>query len=362
MTQESVRPEGQTSFSTWQLIVLVMMAGMGGLFFYPENPGRSSLALLVLVNGLMLLSLGMLAHVYAASRAVSFPALLTEHLGLLPSRLVLAVSAVGFGAEIVCVCVRLTHMTGFFLLEKTPPPVILAVILLIVALLIPSGMRQVARTAELIFLAVLLPLVFLLGMGLYSTDVGEWRMLLQPDVFSFGQVLHALSPLGGIAATAYFAGYYRKDKLARSLLGGGGVLAAVCVGVLLCCTGVFSLAGLRHLRFPLTELSRIVSVGSVSLNHRFDILYIMIYTAVTVLTAGILLYCVCVSLWGTFRAGSHRLYMTGGLPLLYAASWISLSDDTVVMMLAMWGKALFLFGLVPLLYVLMWRKERRRRV
>ena len=350
-----------SAFSAWQLTVLVMMAGMGGMYFYPENFGRSSLALLVLTVVLTLLSMAMLARTFGRSQALSFPALLREHIGDLPARVILTAAAVYFAAEISCIAVKLTHMTGFFLLEKTPSQIVLAVSLLTVCLLITSGIRQIARTAELLFLAIMLPLAFIMGMGLYSTNFGELLPLLKPNRFVIGQLPQSVMPLSGIAATAYFAGYYNKKKLARSLLGGSAALAVFCVLILLCCVGVFSVEGTRHLAFPLTELSRIVSVGNVSLNHRFDILYMMIYTSVTLITGGILLYCCSISLCGVCHIKSHSCFHFLLLPVIFAVSYFSLSDDSAIRMMASWGKVFFLFLLIPLLYIFTTVKQMRRK-
>lgn len=348
---------GRSTFSTWQLTVLVIIAGMGGMYFYPDRFGRESLVLLLMMIALTLLSMGMLAYCFRNSGSLSFPNLLREHFGNIGARLVLAAAAVYFAAEISCIVVRQTEMTGFFLLEKTPPQVILAVTLLTVSFMITSGIRQIARAAELLFPAIMLPLVFIIGMALYSMNVGELLPLLpnhlrlSAEMFSLDRLACVGSQLGGIAAAAYFAGYYNKSRLTASLLWGSTALSAFCVMILLCCVGVFSVAGTQHLSFPLTELSRIVSVGSVSLNHRFDILYIMIYTGVTVMTAGILLYCCCISLCGVFSVKLHSCFNFILLPIIFTVSYLSMSDDTFISLVSSWGKMIFLFILIPLLFI-----------
>lgn len=363
MNQSRIKGNSST-FSTWQLTVLVIMAGMGGMYFYPEGFGRTSLALLVLTVLLTLVSLAMLAYCYRYSGSVSFPNLLQEHLGGPLSRVVLAIGAVLFGAEVCCIAVKQTEMTGLFLLEKTPPQVVLAVTLVTVCFVITSGIRQIARTAELLFLAIILPLAFIIAMALYSMNIGELLPMVKLTgvrEFSVGQLRNAVMPLCGISATGYFAGYYEKKKLAGGLLGGCALLGASCVLILVCCTGVFSIEGTRHLSFPLTELSRIVSIGNVSLNHRFDILYIMIYTAVTMVAAGILLYCCGISLCGVFRVKSHSCFIFLLLPVVFAVSYLGLSDSSILELLAAWGKIFFLWILVPVLFVITAIKQLRRK-
>ena len=121
--------------------------------------------------------------------------------------------------------------------------------------------------------------------------------------------------------------------------------------MLLCCVGVFSIEGTRHLSFPLTELSRVVSIGSITLNHRFDILYIMIYNAVTLLSAGIFFYCCCISLCGVFNVKSHSVFNFLLLPVIYTLSYLSLSDDRAAEWIADWGRILFLCVLIPALRI-----------
>lgn len=342
--------KSKSTFSEWQLTVLVMAAGMCGMYFYPENFGRWSGLSLAIAVALALLSMGMLAKCFSLSQSISFPGLLREQLGYIPAKIILAGAAVYFAAEICRVTVKQTQMTGLFLLEKTPPQVIPAVTLLTVCFIITSGIRQVARTAELLFPAVAIPLIFILAMGLFSLDYGELLPLLRPNELSVASLPEWLSPLGGVAAAAYFAGYYDKKRLRRCLLSGSSALAVLCAGVVICCTGVFSIEGTKHLSFPLTELSRVVSIGGVSLNHRFDILYIMIYNAVTLLSAGILLYCCCISLCGVFNVKSHSVFNFLLLPVIYALSYLSLSDSTIAEFIANWGKLLFLCGLIPLIF------------
>ncbi len=342
---------GRTAFSQWQLTVLVIMAGMGGMYFYPENFGRWSLALLAAGIAIALISMSMLSRCYSCSASKSFPALLKERLGYLPAKIILAGTAVYFASEICCITVRQTHMTELFLLEKTPPQVILAVTLLTVCFIITSGIRQVARTAELLFPAIILPLVFIIAMALFCTDYGELLPLLRPNDLPDNIIGQSLMPLSGISATAYFAGYYSKSRLKRSLLGGSAVLSVFCLLILICCAGVFSIEGTRHLTFPLTELSRVVSIGRISLNHRFDILYIMIYNAVTVLTAGIMLYCCCISLCGVFSVKSHSCFCFLLLPVIYILSYLSLADDSIIQIISAYGKAVFLMGLVPVIFI-----------
>lgn len=343
---------GHSTFSTWQLTVLVIMAGMGGMYFYPNQFGRTSLALLALTVVLTLLSMAMLAYSFQYSGSLSFPNLLQEHFGSFLSRIIMAAAAVFFTAEVCCIAVKQTQMTGLFLLEKTPPQIVLAVTLLTVCFIITSGIRQIARTAELLFLAIILPLTFIIAMALYSMNPRELLPLLKPNDFSVSQLKFSVMPLSGIAATAYFAGYYEKNKLSRSLLGGATLLSASCMLIMICCTGVFSIEGINHLSFPLTELSRIVSVGNISLNHRFDILYIMIYTAVTVLTSGILLYCCGISLCGVFNIKSHSCFTFLLLPVVFVFSYLGLSDSVWMEFISAWGKILFLFVLVPILFII----------
>ena len=350
---------GHSTFSTWQLTVLVIMAGMGGMYFYPNAFGRTSLMLLALTVVLTLLSMAMLAYSFQHSGSLSFPNLLQEHFGSLLSRLIMAAATVFFAAEVCCIAVKQTQMTGLFLLEKTPPQIVLAVTLLTTCFIITSGIRQIARTAELLFLAIVLPLAFIIAMALYSMNPRELLPLLKPNDVSPSQLPLSVMSLSGIAAAPYFAGYYEKKKLPRSLLGGTALLSACCLLIMICCTGVFSMEGINHLSFPLTELSRIVSVGNISLNHRFDILYIMIYTAVTVLTSGILLYCCEISLCGVFHVKSHSCFTFLLLPVVFLFSYLGLSDSTWLELISAWGKLTFLFVLVPILFIITAMKTLR---
>ena len=90
----------RSAFSEWQLTVLVMIAGMGGMYFYPESFGRWSGISLAAAIALALLSMGMLARSFALSQSKSFPGLLRELLGYIPAKIILIGAAVYFASEI----------------------------------------------------------------------------------------------------------------------------------------------------------------------------------------------------------------------------------------------------------------------
>ncbi len=354
--------KGKTSFSTWQLTVLPVIAGMCGMYFNPREFSRSSLMLLVGAGLLILGSAAMLAYCFKKSDSISFPNLLAENFGGIISRIILAVVAVYFIAEICGITVRQTQMTGLFLLEKTPPQVIVAVTLTTSAFIIYSGIRQISRTAELLFFFVSIPLLFILIMALICLDYEELIPLFNPDNFSLTQAANSMLPFSGVAAVAYFVGYYDKKKNIRGLMGGVSVLSILAVIVLICCVGIFSIGGTKHLTFPLAELSRVVSPGNMALTERFDILYMIIYTTATILSVGILYYCLCISLCGVFGLKSHRCFIFILLPIIFLLSYYGLSQRTFIENIAVWGKIIFLFILIPLLFVVTLIKSERKKM
>ncbi len=358
MTQTTKK--SKKAFSTWQLTVLPVIAGMGGMYFNPREFSRSSLLLLIGAGLLTLGSAAMISYCFKHSESLSFPNLLAENFGGVLSRIILAAVAVYFIAEICGVTARQTQMTKLFLLEKTPSQVIVAVTLVTSAFIIYSGIRQISRTAELLFFFIMLPLTFVLIMALFCLDYGELLPLFKPTEVSVTQAAGAMLPFGGVAAMAYFAGYYDKKKSVRGLIGGVSILSVYAVAVLICCVGIFSIGGTKHLAFPLAELSRVVSLGNVTLTERFDILYMIIYTAATILAAGILYYCCCISLCGVFGLKSHRCFIFILLPIIFLLSYYGLTQREFIENITVWGKIIFLFVLIPLLFVITCIKSGRR--
>lgn len=348
-------------FSTWQLTVLPVIAGMGGMYFNPREFSRSSLLLLIAAGLLTLGSAAMLSYCFRHSESLSFPNLLAENFGGILSRIILAAAAIYFVAEICGITARQTQMTGLFLLEKTPSQVIVAVMLTTSAFIIYSGIRQISRTAELLFFFIMLPLTFILIMALFCLDYGELLPLLKPTRVSAAQAAGSMLPFVGVAAMAYFAGYYDKKKSIRGLSAGVSLLAIYAVVVLICCVGIFSIGGTRHLAFPLAELSRVVSPGNMALTERFDILYMIIYTAATILASGILYYCCCISLCGVFGLKSHRCFIFILLPIIFLLSYYGLTRREFIENITMWGKIIFMFVLIPLLFVITCIKSGRRK-
>lgn len=342
-------------------MVLLIIAGMCGMYFYPRDFSRSSFILLIGAVLLTLLSTVMLAYSFKHSEANSFPNLLRENFGGILSRIILAAAAFYFADEICGIAVKQTQMTGLFLLEKTPPQVILAVTLITSAFIIYSGIRQISRTAELLFFFIMLPLTFILILALCSLDYGELIPLFKPGGFSSAQITNSILPLSGIAAIAYFVGYYDKSKITKSLVCGVSTLSIYSIIVLIGCVGVFSVGGTKHLSFPLAELSRIVSLGNMSVTERFDILYMIIYTAATILTAGILLYCCCISLCGVFGVKSHKCFIFILLPVIFMLSYYGLADSKLIEYISVWGKIIFLFVLIPVLFIISAIKNLRRK-
>lgn len=340
-------------FSAWQLTTLPVIAGMGGMYFYPQDFTRSSFLLMAAAGILAIFSMAMLGYSFVHSKSKAFPNMLEENLGLILSRIVLVAASVYFIAEICTVTIRQTQMTGLFLLEKTPPQVIAAVLLLTGAFIMYSGIRQISRTAELLFFLIMIPLFIILLLALFCIDYGELRLLIKPvPITSGNQLREALLPLGGIAAMAYFVGYYDKSKRIKGLAGGTLILSIFALAVLLCCVGVFSLGGTAHLSFPLAELSRIVSLGSLAVTERFDILYMIIYTSATILSVGILYYCSCISLCGVFGISSHKCFIFILLPIIFLISYYGLYNEQLINSIAVWGRVLFLFLLIPILFVI----------
>lgn len=353
--------KGRTTFSPWQLMVISIIAGMGGMYFYPRDFNRTSFVLFVGAIVLTLLSTAMLTYSFRHSECISFPNLLQENFGGILSRIILAAIAVYFVDEICSIAVKQTQMTGLFLLEKTPSQVILAVTLVTSAFIIYSGIRQISRTAELLFFVIMLPLTFILILALCSLNYGELIPLFKPGGFSATQLTNSVLPFSGIAAIAYFAGYYDKSKITRSLLCGVSTLSLYSIIILMSCVGVFSVGGTKHLSFPLAELSRIVSLGNMSVTERFDILYMIIYTAAAILTAGILLYCCCISLCGVFGIKNHKCFIFILLPIVFILSYYGLSDSSLIEYISVWGKIIFLFALIPALFIISAIKNQRRK-
>lgn len=353
--------KSKNAFSPWQLTVITIVAGMGGMYFYPRDFSRSSLLLLAAAVILTLISVAMFAHSFSRSESVSFPNLLEENLGGIPARIILAAAAVYFIAEICGITVRQTQMTGLFLLEKTPPQVIAAVTLATSAFIIYSGIRQISRTAELLFFFIMLPLTFILIMALLGMDYGELIPMLSPTSVNAEQITSSLLPLGGITAAAYFAGYYDKGKNARSLVSGAGILGIFAIVVLISCVGIFSVGGTKHLAFPLAELSRVAGLGNIALTERFDILYMIIYTASTILSSGILYYCCCISLCGVFGIKSHKCFIFILLPIIFLLSYYGLNNIEFIERITAWGKIIFLFVLIPLLFIVSCIRGKGRR-
>lgn len=353
--------KSRTTFSPWQLMVISIIAGMGGMYFYPRDFSRSSFILLIVAVVMMLLSTAMLTYSFKHSESVSFPNLLRENLGSFLSRIILAAAAVYFADEICCIAVKQTQMTGLFLLEKTPPQIILAVMLITGSFIIYSGIRQISRTAELLFFVIMLPLTFILILALCNLDYGELIPLFKPGKISASQITNSILPFSGIAAIAYFAGYYDKSKITKSLVCGVSVLSIYSVIILMSCVGVFSVDGTKHLSFPLAELSRIVSFGNISVTERYDILYMIIYTAAAILTVGILTYCCCISLCGLFGVKSHKCFIFILLPIIFILSYYGLSNSKAMEQISVWGKIIFLFILIPVLFITSAIKNLRRK-
>jgi len=207
-------------------------------------------------------------------------------------------------------------MIKAFLLESTPRPVILLAMILASALLLPGGILQLGRSAQVLLGLGLIPALLLLILSFIQMDWGELRSLLRPELSRLGPDLFSVLPnLLCFLPLLFF--WHRADSAADTVLPAAFFsLAGITLGLLMACTGVFTLAGMERLAYPIEEIIRALRLSSYSLLERLDLLFIAARSITVCLAIGAYLFAISRVLMRLLRCKSALF------PLILAFLWV----------------------------------------
>ena len=207
-------------------------------------------------------------------------------------------------------------MIKTFLLENTARPIILLALLLAALLLLPGGIMQLARSAQVLLGLGLVPALLLLSFSLGQMDWGELRTLFRPELRSFGpDLLSALPDLMCFLPLLFF--WQEADPAADTVLPGAlSALSGITLGLLFACTGIFTLAGMDKLTYPVEEIARALRLSSYSLLERLDLFFVAARTVTVCLALSVYLFAVSRALAGLFPFKSMLT------PLILAFLWV----------------------------------------
>lgn len=232
------------------------------------------------------------------------------------SKIILAVISLYFIVQASLCIYTQAEMIKLNILAQTPDDIIIITLALTSAFLFYTGLRQLAGTAQLLLFIIAPFIILLLIFGLVRCDFDEIRVVFditQPKSI-FGS-LEASCALWGIEAILFFLGTKRYiGKTRTAVLTGFFTVFAVFILSFLITVGTFTLEGASGLMFPLSEMSRVINIGSMAMTERFDILFIFIQIIGTVIKTAIAMYCAAVGLGGMSGMKSHRCFSMLLLP------------------------------------------------
>lgn len=352
--------ENNYQITGWQAFALTAMSASLGLRIAMH--GFSGVWLTSLLVCAALLFLPVILSVHTLCRPHSLTAAVFDSAGGTAGRLFFGVLGIYFAVQASITLAGRTDTIDAFLLPNTPIEIILLFAVLTAAALFFTGLRQLASTAGLSLLLLLIPLAVLLILGLADIDVQRLIPLTAESRFDISAVGACSRTFHGIEVYLFCLGCSKLSVSASYRLPTALAVCAVCsIIAFIICVGTFSIHGTSGLAYPLNEAFRVLNIGNITLSERFDLLYLIIDLTAGLICAAAYMYCACVSLACVFRLDSHRSLAFSVVPAVFMmsytiarhqAQWIIGFADTLFLII--------MFGLLPVLCLIVSERERRK--
>ena len=249
-----------------------------------------------------------------------------------------------------------------YLLEETPNEVVLLALLITACVVFDAGKQYLARCCVILLLISVIPLTILITLSLFNSDPGELSALLQPDAAAVIRQLPAafLSCSGGGAFVIFASGVQDKKNLTSAVY---GFIASAAASLLLfaCSVGIFTADGAELFKFPYIEMARSVSVGTIALTERFDIILLSVMIIAVIMQLAVFAYCAAFCFGRSAGFRSHRCFTFLLIPVIFAAAYYSDNEAlfNLLAQISFRGAAALMLGIVPFLLILPGLRKRR---
>lgn len=342
---------GQTALSKWQSFVLISMSAMLGLSLSYGNITSSWLAADLICAAVFAGSFILILFCFRRGNFTDIVDAMYFCFSKPLARVIFALMSIYFVTQAANALSMQSEMIKHFLLETTPSWVVITAVALTSCLLFRLGLRQLARTVELLLWVVAPPLVLLLALGLVLMDWGELAALFSPSSDTLAiQTLSCTVSFWGFDALMFFLGTKKLQPKASRFIWAAFITDTIITIISFFITiGMFSVNGAVGLTFPLAEMSRAINIGGVALTERFDILFIIIRLVSLIVRIAAALYCSAISLCGAFCSGGYKKFTPIIVPAVIALSVISLDQQVgqIVDKVCFFGFIAIMLAVIP---------------
>lgn len=256
----------------------------------------------------------------------------------------------------------LAEVTSFFLLEGTPSWAIVMPFMWVSLYLIMGGINPIARLFEIILPITVGIFLVVAFMGFKVFEIDNLRPVLGLGIMPVLQGIKttALSYTGFESMLIIMAFMKQPNKAVKAVLIGISIPLIFYVITVVMVIGALSVEGVVTRTWPTIDLMRSFEMPGL-LFERFESLLLVIWIMKMFTCFNVGHYAASLGLAQLFQKNIHP-FMFGLLPVIYIISMIPKSTNDLFKLGDIMGNfALFLFGLQPLLLLLVLRLKKRKQ-
>ena len=250
-----------------------------------------------------------------------FPASLEEHLGKILGKLIGFLYILVFLFTTVFAITYFTALISSSIVPDTPLSIYISLMLLVTYSALKSGMENMARVIEIVFILAFLPMLVLLVTSLLqSPDIGALFPIIQTSYWDLmNAMLYSFCISGELMAILTFAHFSNdRSKIATPLK---WVVALYAIMITLITAGILMDFGpdyANHISFPILKLIRSIKVGDFIQN--IDIIFISIFIMVIFSSVCVKWFLTCFSIQQVFGLRDYRFLAAPTAALIGVAS------------------------------------------
>ncbi|WP_017149838.1 spore germination protein [Bacillus bingmayongensis] len=254
----------------------------------------------------------------------------------------------------------MAEVISLFLLEGTPTWAIIIPFMWIGLYLIMSGINSIARMFEIIFpiTVFIFLLISLMSLGIFEIDNLRPVLGLGVKPVLNGIKMTALAYTGPEIMLILLVFMEQPNKAVKVILVGISIPLIFYVITVVMVIGALSVDGVVMRTWPTIDLMRSFEISGL-IFERFESLLLVIWIMQIFATYTISYYAAALGLAQLFKKSIHP-FMFALLPIIYIIAMTSKNINDLLKFGDMVGNtALFLFGLLPLLLLIITRLKRK---
>ncbi|MEK8126527.1 GerAB/ArcD/ProY family transporter [Paenibacillus filicis] len=259
---------------------------------------------------------------------------------------------------------KYTVLMGSMYLPNTPDTLILAICIFCILLVARSGIRTLVFMSDGFFLLVFGASILMLPFMAVSAKMEMSRALVThwDSVTFLKSTLYVGAWFSEIFLTLllfpYFPAHGKRMRYLTLAVAGSGLLLLAYWFVILF---VFGPDLAAHLRFPLIEVIRLISLGDIMEN--LDPVAISIWSSSLLIKGSLLLFLAARLVSQQLQLTTHRPLTLGLAPFIFAGSYLLLQHPEILdRMLLTMSTALIVLGMamIPYLYLAIYKIRHRK--